>query len=121
MSPERYSEDQINAAVEAISTPEAFSEAERAVAVAAPHLQRILGEAMQAGGWFSETHEAELLKAATTPDPEERLIAVRTMLAEEARMGMMVGAAVGWALAGELEKQAGGEPGAGAAAADEED
>jgi hypothetical protein len=28
--------------------------------------------------------------------------AVRTLLAEEARMGMMVGVAVGWALAEEL-------------------
>jgi hypothetical protein len=33
------------------------------------------------------------------------LTAVRTLLAEEARMGMMVGVAVGWALADELEKQ----------------
>jgi hypothetical protein len=44
------------------------------------------------------------LKAATLPDPDERLRAVRTMLADEARMGMMVGAAVGWALAEELRK-----------------
>ena len=40
-----------------------------------------------------------MLKAATTPDDDERLTAVRTLLAEEARMGMMVGVAVGWALA----------------------
>ena len=45
-----------------------------------------------------------MLKAATTPDEEERLTAVRTLLAEEARMGMMVGVAVGWALADELAK-----------------
>ena len=45
-----------------------------------------------------------MLKAATKPDAEERLTAVRTLLAEEARMGMMVGVAVGWALAEELEK-----------------
>ena len=30
--------------------------------------------------------------------------AVRTLLAEEARMGMMVGVAVGWALAEELRR-----------------
>ena len=35
-------------------------------------------------------------------DPDERRAAVRTLLAEEARMGMMVGVAVGWALAEEL-------------------
>ena len=46
-----------------------------------------------------------MLKAATTPDEEERLTAVRTLLAEEARMGMMVGVAVGWALAERLAEQ----------------
>jgi hypothetical protein len=30
------------------------------------------------------------------------MTAIRTLLAEEARMGMMVGVAVGWALAEEL-------------------
>jgi hypothetical protein len=71
----------------------------------APRLQRILAEALGAGGWFGESHEAEVLKAATAPDEEARLTAVRTMLAEEARMGMMVGVAVGWALAERLEEQ----------------
>ena len=45
-----------------------------------------------------------MLKAATVPDSGERLTAVRTLLAEEARMGMMVGVAVGWALAQELSQ-----------------
>ena len=52
-----------------------------------------------------------MLKAATTPDEEERLTAVRTLLAEEARMGMMVGVAVGWALAEELAATGRTEPG----------
>jgi len=100
-----YSDEQIDAAIEALSDPEAFREAERQVARAAPKLQRILAEALGAGGWFGESHEAEVLKAATTPDDEARLAAVRTLLAEEARMGMMVGVAVGWALAERLEQQ----------------
>ena len=33
------------------------------------------------------------------------MTAVRTLLAEEARMGMLVGVAVGWALAEELAKE----------------
>jgi hypothetical protein len=98
----RYSDEQIDAAIDALSDPKAFGEAEREVARAAPRLQRVLVEALAAGGWFGESHEAELLKAATTPDPEARLTAVRTLLAEEARMGMMVGVAVGWALAERL-------------------
>jgi hypothetical protein len=99
-----HSEQEIEAAIEAISDPESFRAAEQAVADAAPSLQAILGRALEAGGWFGESHEAEVLKAATTPDQDERLTAVRTMLAEEARMGMMVGVAVGWALAEELQK-----------------
>jgi hypothetical protein len=105
MSSPRYSDEQIDAAIEAISNPEVFRETERQVARAAPRLQRILAEALGEGGWFGESHDAEVLKAATTPDEEARLTAVRTLLAEEARMGMMVGVAVGWALAERLEQQ----------------
>jgi hypothetical protein len=100
-----YSDEQIDAAIEEISDPEVFRETERQVARAAPRLQRILAEALAAGGWFGESHDAEALKAATTPDEETRLTAVRTLLAEEARMGLMVGVAVGWALAERLEAQ----------------
>jgi hypothetical protein len=102
--PSAYSEAELDAAIEALSEPERFREVETMVAGAAPKLQRILAQALDAGGWFGETHEAEVLKAATVPNPEQRVSAVRTMLAEEARMGMMVGVAVGWALAEELRK-----------------
>ena len=105
MSRGPYSDDQIDAAVEAISDPEVFRETERQVARIAPHLQRILAEALGTGGWFGESHEGEVLKAATTPDEQARLTAVRTLLAEETRIGMMVGVAVGWALAEQLEEQ----------------
>ena len=97
-----YSDQEVEAAIAAISQPEAFQEAEGSVARAAPQLQRILTEALSAGGWFDESHEAEVLKAATIPDQDERLTAVRTLLAEETRMGMMIGVAVGWALSEEL-------------------
>jgi hypothetical protein len=105
VSPRTYSEEQVNEAIDALTDPGRFREAETMVANAAPRLQKVLAEAMQAGGWFGETHEAEVLKAATVPDSEERVSAVRTLLAEEARMGMLVGVAVGWALAEELSKE----------------
>jgi hypothetical protein len=98
-----YSEQQLEAAIEALSEPDRFREAEAVVATAAPKLQGVLAQALEAGGWFGEAHEAEALKASTVPDPDDRLTAVRTLLAEEARMGMMVGVAVGWALASELD------------------
>jgi hypothetical protein len=96
------SESDFDAAIERLLDPERFAEAERVVAQAAPQLQKVLAAALAEGGWFSEPHEAEALKAATTPDPEERIAAVRALLAEEARMGMMVGVAVGWALREEM-------------------
>ena len=96
----------LDAAIEALTDRDRFREAESVVAAAAPKLQRILADALETGGWFGEAHEAEVRKAATaaTDDErtEERLAAVRTLLAEEARMGMMVGVAVGWAPAEEL-------------------
>ena len=105
MPERRYTDEEIDAAIEQLSDPGAFTEAERQVARAAPRLQKILAEALGTGGWFGESHDSEVLKAATNPDEEARLTAVRTLLAEEARMGMMVGVAVGWALAERLEQQ----------------
>ncbi len=95
-------ESEFEAAIERLLDPERFSEAERIVAKAAPQLQKVLAAALAEGGWFGEPHEAEALRAATVPDPDERIAAVRALLAEEARMGMMVGVAVGWALNEEM-------------------
>ena len=104
-----FSDAQIDAAVEALSDPARFREAESEVARVAPQLQRILNQALHEGGWFGEAHDAQVLKAATTPDPEDRIVAVRTLLAEETRIGMMVGVAVGWELRNELDRQTGDE------------
>jgi hypothetical protein len=95
-------ESELEEAIERLLDPQRFSEAERVVARAAPQLQKVLAAALAEGGWFGEPHEAEALRAATVPDPEERIAAVRALLAEEARMGMMVGVAVGWALNEEI-------------------
>jgi hypothetical protein len=102
-------ESEFETAIERLLDPERFAEAERVVARSAPQLQKVLISAMAEGGWFGEPHEAEALKAATVPDPDERIAAVRALLAEEARMGMMVGVAVGWALKEEMS----GGPGPG--------
>ncbi len=101
--PERpFSDAEIDAAVEALTDPSRFREAESQLGQMAPQLQRILAHALQEGGWFGEAHEGQVLKAATTPDEDERLRAVRTLIAEETRIGMMVGVAVGWELRKEL-------------------
>ena len=102
--PERpLSDAQLDAAVQALSDPERFKAAEARVTRIAPQLQRILNQALQEGGWFGEAHEGQLLKAATEPDQDERLRLLRTLVTDETRMGMMIGVAVGWELARELE------------------
>ena len=97
-----YSDAELEAAVGALSEPGRFEEAERVISRTAPQLQAILTQALEAGGWFAEAHEAELAKALDLDDPAERARAIRVLFAEETRMGMMVGVAVGWALAEEL-------------------
>src|SRR5258707_4727098 len=95
-------EREFEAAIEGLLEPDGFSAAEGMVSRAARQLQKVLASALAEGGWFGEPHEAETLRAATVPDPDERIAAVRALLAEEARMGMMVGVAVGWALKEEM-------------------
>lgn len=99
------SDEQLEAAVHALSDPDRFEGAERLVAAAAPQLQRILGQALHEGGWFGAAHEAEIRSAAAEPDEAERISRIETLLAEETRMGMLVGVAVGWQLARELDAQ----------------
>ena len=101
--PEReFTDAEMQSALEALSDPARFREAESRVSRIAPQLQQILVQALHEGGWFGEAHEGEVLKAATTPDEDERIRAVRTLIAEETRIGMLVGVAVGWELAKEL-------------------
>src|ERR1044072_474772 len=95
-------DQRLEAAIERLTDSERFSEAEQIVSRAAPQLQRVLAAALAEGGWFGESHKAEALKAATVPDPDERIAAVRSLIAEEARMAMMVGVTVGWALNEEM-------------------
>lgn len=98
-------EDEVEAALSALSEPDRFKVAERRVARFVPELQQILGRALREGGWFDEAHESHLRKVAGAPDEEERLTALRTLVAEETRLGMLVGVAVGWELGRELERR----------------
>ena len=99
-----YSDAELDAAIERLTDRERFREAESVVSRAAPRLQGILAAALEDGGWFAESHDDEVRKAATAEgDDEERIRMVRTLLAEETRMGMLVGVAIGWALATELQ------------------
>jgi len=102
MSDIRYSAEEVDAAVAALSDPERFGHAQEIVTHAAPGLQRVLGNALQQGGWFDQAHDAQLAAAAGTEDHAERLAAVQALVEEETRLGMLVGVSVGFELAREL-------------------
>jgi len=101
----RFTAEEVDAAVAMLTSDEnRFSHAQEVVTHAAPGLQRILDEALHAGGWFGEAHQGQVAKAAELSDPAERTAAVHALITEETRLGMLVGVAVGLELARELEK-----------------
>jgi hypothetical protein len=93
-----YTDEELEAAIAEIADPERLSEAQNIVTRAAPSLQRVLGAAIAEGGWFDTAHEQIVGEAAAEEDPAARLRAIRTLLAEETRLGMLVGVAVGFEL-----------------------
>jgi hypothetical protein len=99
-----HSDAEIDAAIEALSEPDRLEEAQRLVAARAPQLQRIFDQALESADWFGAAHQAEVLKAAGRPDPDERLTAVQGLIAEETRVSMLIGVAVGYELARILTK-----------------
>ncbi|WP_027007960.1 hypothetical protein [Conexibacter woesei] len=102
MPARRFTAEQVDAAVAALSSdPERFVHSQEIVTHAAPGLQRVMNEALDAGGWFGEAHEAQLTGVAAAPE-DERLSALRVLIAEETRLSMLVGVAVGLELAREL-------------------
>ena len=103
--PAVFTDEQVEAAVRALSDPERFAGAERALGVLAPQLQRVLAYALEEGGWFGDAHRSQVRSALAEADDVAREERVETLLAEETRMGMLVGVAVGWELARELDSQ----------------
>ena len=105
MQDRRFTAEEVDAAIEALTAdPDRFAHAQEVVTHAAPGLQRILNEALHSGGWFGEAHESQVTRVAGVEDHHERTIALQTLLAEETRLGMLVGVAVGLELARELDK-----------------
>jgi hypothetical protein len=100
----RFTADEVDAAVQALGDPQRFAHAQEIVTHAAPGLQRVLEEALVQGGWFAGAHEAQVRQAAAPDDPAERERAVRALVAEETRLGMLVGVAVGLELGAELRR-----------------
>ncbi|MCD6726173.1 MAG: hypothetical protein LT070_02940 [Solirubrobacteraceae bacterium] len=107
MDGRRHSAEQVDSAIAALAADgERFAHAQEIVTHAAPGLQRILAETLQAGGFFDKAHDAEVARVSAIDDTDERLTGVRTLVAEESRVGMLIGVAVGLELAVELGRQA---------------
>ncbi|GIK77781.1 MAG: hypothetical protein EDQ89_12975 [Acidobacteria bacterium] len=102
MSGTEFTEAELEQAVGRLADGDALRAAEARVATAAPALQRVLARALEAGGWFDETHRTEVERVAAIADDGERAASLDVLLAEETRIAMLVGVATGWALAGEL-------------------
>jgi len=106
--PERtYSDAELDAAIEKLTDPERLRDGQDLVMRAAPSLQRVLAAAIADGGWFDTAHAQAVREAIGEADVDARVRAVRTLMAEETRLGMLVGVAVGFELARTLE----GRPG----------
>ncbi len=103
MTDRAYSDAEIDAALASLSDAERLRTAQDLVARAAPRLQHVLDEALAAGGWFGDAHEQAVRVAAGGEDPLQRERAIGTLVAEETRLGMLVGVAVGFELARTLE------------------
>jgi hypothetical protein len=99
-----FTDEQVEAAVSALSDPGRFAGAERRLATLAPQLQRVLAYALHEGGWFGEAHRSQVHAAASEADEGERAARIGTLVAEETRMAMLIGVAVGWELAHELDQ-----------------
>ncbi len=102
MTADSYTAEEVDAAVEALSDPDRFGHAQEIVTHAAPGLQRVLGSALEAGGWFDEAHETQLSQVSAVADPSARARAIHALVAEETRLAMLVGVSVGFELAREL-------------------
>jgi hypothetical protein len=100
-----YTAEQVDAAVARLTEPGRLDHAQEVVTHAAPSLQRVLNEALHEGGFFGEAHEGEIAKAAAEGDADERARRLRTLLAEETRLAMLIGTAVGFGLAHELQRE----------------
>jgi len=99
-----HSDEEIDAAIQALSDPERLAGARDTVAQFAPQLQRVLDQALSEGGWFGSAHEEQLERAVSEDSPAARVAVLRQLVDDETRLGMLVGVAVGIELARELAK-----------------
>jgi len=97
-----YTAEEVDAAVSRLRDPDRLKHASDIVTHTAPSLAGVLDAALAEGGWFGPALEDLLGRASDEADPRERLAALRAVVDEQTRLGMLVGVAVGFELAREL-------------------
>jgi hypothetical protein len=97
-----HSDDDIEAAIQALMEPGRLERAQRTAAAVAPQLQTILNSALNESEYFGSAHREQVLQAAGVADPDARVDAVLRLISEETRIAMLIGVAVGMELAAEL-------------------
>ena len=103
--PERaYTDAELDTAIEELADATRLRDAQDVVMRAAPSLQRVLAAAIAEGGWFDAAHDQAVREAASEAETDARLRAVKTLMAEETRLGMLVGVAVGFELSRALAR-----------------
>jgi hypothetical protein len=107
VSERAYTDEELDAAIEQLTEPGRLRAGQDLVMQAAPSLQRVLAAALADGGWFDSAHSQAVQEAVAADSHDARLRAVRTLMAEETRLGMLVGVAVGF----ELQRTLEGRPG----------
>lgn len=103
MASDDVTQAELEAALEALREPGRFDHAERLVMAAAPGLHRILIEALGSGGWGAEDDARALDAALASGDAGAVRDRLGALLAEQTRVAMLVGVAVGVELARELD------------------
>ena len=94
-----YTDEELDAAIADITDPTRFREAQELVARAAPQLQRVLDGGDRRGRLVRRRPRAGGPRGGRRGRPaSRRLRSLRTLLAEETRLGMLVGVAVGFEL-----------------------
>ncbi|MEH3054448.1 MAG: hypothetical protein PGN13_10660 [Patulibacter minatonensis] len=103
MASEYVTTAELEAALQALQEPGRFEDAERLVTQAAPGLHRILIDALGSGGWGAEDDARALDAALAAGDAGAVRDRLASLLAEQTRVAMLVGVAVGVELARELQ------------------
>jgi hypothetical protein len=105
-----YSDAELDAALTVIAAPGRLSAAQEVVLRTVPSLQRILADVLAGGGWFDSGHTEAVRAAAGAETASDRERELQTLIAEETQLGMMVGVAIGFELARELERTGAADP-----------